>query len=178
MGNHLSLADRCVGIELLVLDVDGVLTDGGIIVNDGGIESKQFHVRDGAGIAYWRQLGHRAALLSGRRCESVERRAGELGIRRVVQGRLDKGVALGEILAAEGLNGGQTCVMGDDLADLASFARAGLAVAVRDAVPELQAAAHYVTQLPGGRGAVREVIELILRAQGRWDDVLRLFRSG
>lgn len=176
--NQIALAERCRTIDLLVLDVDGVLTDGGITVNDHGIESKQFHVRDGAGVAYWRGLGKRTAIISGRSCPSVDRRASELGIARVLQGRLDKGTALREVLAAESATPKQACMVGDDLADLPALALAGLAVAVRDASAEVRAAAHYVTRTPGGRGAVREVIELILRTQGHWNALVQSFRSG
>jgi 3-deoxy-D-manno-octulosonate 8-phosphate phosphatase (KDO 8-P phosphatase) len=172
-----SLADRCAAIELMVLDVDGVLTDGGIIVDDNGVESKQFHVRDGAAIAYWRRLGKRAAIISGRSCRAVEHRAAELGIVRVYQGRLDKRNVLDEVLVLEGLTAPQACVMGDDLADLPPMHVAGLAVAVADAAPEVRAAAHYVTQTPGGRGAVREVIEQILQAQGHWAAVLARYQG-
>ena len=171
------LADRCAAIELLVLDVDGVLSNGGIWVEDNGVETKEFHVRDGAGIAYWQRLGKRAAIISGRRCRAVEHRAVELGIQRVYQGRLDKLPALEELLALEGLRLEQTCVVGDDLADVPPLKAAGLAVAVADAVPEVRAAAHYVTQLAGGRGAVREVIEWILKNQGRWNEVVKRYEG-
>ena len=170
-----SLAERCAAIELLVLDVDGVLTDGGIIVDDNGVESKQFHVRDGAAIAYWRQAGKKVAIISGRRCRAVDHRATELGIERVYQARLDKRNALEELLRLEGLLARQTCVVGDDLADIPALKAAGLAVAVQDAVTEVRAAAHYVTQIPGGRGAVREVVELLLGVQGRWAKVVERY---
>jgi 3-deoxy-D-manno-octulosonate 8-phosphate phosphatase (KDO 8-P phosphatase) len=172
------LAELCAPIELLVLDVDGVLTDGGIILDDRGSESKQFHVRDGAGIAYWLRLGKRVAILSGRSCAAVAHRAAELGIRSVHQNCADKGPALEELLRAEALSARQACVVGDDLADLPALDIAGLAVAVSDAVPELRAAAHYVTETPGGRGAVREVVELVLRAQGLWPGLLERLRAG
>ena len=168
-----SLAERCATIELLVLDVDGVLSDGGIIVDANGVESKRFHVRDGAAMAYWRHLGKRSAIISGRRCRAVDHRAGEMGIGRVFQGVAQKRPALQELLALERLNAKQACVMGDDLADLPSMSVAGLAVAVADAAPEVQEAAHYVTCRPGGQGAVREVVELVLKAQGRWNQVVK-----
>jgi 3-deoxy-D-manno-octulosonate 8-phosphate phosphatase (KDO 8-P phosphatase) len=172
---QIELNDRCAAIELLVLDVDGVLTDGGIWIDDHGSEIKQFHVRDGAGIAYWKMSGKRTSLISGRRCRAVDHRAAELGIERVYQGRLDKAQALNELLALEGLLAHQVCVVGDDLADIPALKTAGLAVAVADAMPEVRAVAHLVTKLSGGRGAVREIIELLLQAQGLWDQILKRY---
>ncbi len=172
-----TLADRCAEIELLVLDVDGVLTDGSIHVDDDGVETKRFHVRDGAGIAYWQRLGKRVAIISGRSCRAVDHRAAELGIERVYQGRLDKGPALDELLALERIPAGHACVVGDDLADIPAMRAAGLAVAVADAAPETRAAAHVVTQTPGGCGAVREVVELILQAQGRWSEIVERYKG-
>ena len=171
------LAERCARIELLVLDVDGVLTDGGILVDDNGVETKQFHVRDGSAIAYWRQLGGRVAIISGRSCRAVDHRAAELKIERVYQGRLDKRPALEELLALERLAAAQACVVGDDLADIPPMRIAGLAVAVGDAALEVQAAAHHVTTRPGGRGAVREVVETVLRAQGKWSEITRRYEG-
>jgi 3-deoxy-D-manno-octulosonate 8-phosphate phosphatase (KDO 8-P phosphatase) len=167
-----SVAERCAAVELLVLDVDGVLTDGGIYVDDNGVETKKFHVRDGAGIAYWRRLGKRVAIISGRSCRAVDHRAAELKIERVVQGRLDKRPALEELLALERLAAQQVCFVGDDLADIPALRFAGVAVTVADAAPEVKAVADHVTERPGGRGAVREVVEWLLRAQGRWSEVL------
>ena len=172
-----SVSDRCMPIELLVLDVDGVLSDGGILVDDNGVETKQFHVRDGAGIAYGKRLGKRVAIISGRRCQAVDHRAAEMGIERVYQGRLDKLPALKEVLALERLGFEQVCFVGDDLADLPALQAAGLAVAVADASPEVRAAAHYVTSQPGGRGAVRQAIEFVLRAQGRWSEIVRHYQG-
>jgi 3-deoxy-D-manno-octulosonate 8-phosphate phosphatase (KDO 8-P phosphatase) len=168
-----SAAARCAAVELLVLDVDGVMTDGGIHVNDAGVETKVFHVRDGAGIVYWKRLGKQLAIISGRSCQAVDRRAAELGIQRVYQGRLDKRTVLEEILHHEGLRADQACMVGDDLADLGALSIVGVAVAVSDAVAEVKAVAHHITQQPGGRGAVREVIEWLLRAQGKWDGIVQ-----
>jgi len=170
-----SIADRCAAVELLVLDVDGVLTDGGIYVDDNGVETKKFHVRDGAGIVYWRRLGKRVAIISGRSCRAVDHRAAELGIERLYQGRLDKRPALEELLALEGLSAHQSCFVGDDLADIPALKFAGVAVTVADAVPEVKAVAHHVTERPGGRGAVREAVEWLLRAQGRWPEILNRY---
>jgi 3-deoxy-D-manno-octulosonate 8-phosphate phosphatase (KDO 8-P phosphatase) len=172
-----TLPQRLQSIELLVLDVDGVLTDGGIVYSDDGREAKQFHVRDGSGLKIWQFVGKRAAIITGRVSRVVERRAAELGISPVVQGADFKLPALRRVLEATGCRAEQACAICDDVPDLGVLVNCGLAVAVADAVPEAQAAAHYVTRAPGGRGAVREVIEMILRAQGRWAALVERFRS-
>jgi 3-deoxy-D-manno-octulosonate 8-phosphate phosphatase (KDO 8-P phosphatase) len=167
-----SLRDRCQAIELLVVDVDGVLTAGGIQYGDGGVESKAFHVRDGAGLKLWRQAGKRAALITGRSSEVVARRARELGIDPAIQGAGEKLPAYRELLRAGPWCDDQVCYVGDDVPDVPLLARCGLAVAVADGCGEARARAHYVTAAAGGRGAVREVIELILRCQGGWQEAL------
>jgi 3-deoxy-D-manno-octulosonate 8-phosphate phosphatase (KDO 8-P phosphatase) len=174
----LSLAQRCAGITLLIVDVDGVLTDGSIIYGGAEVEVKAFHVRDGSGLKIWQQEGKQAALISGRRSLSVERRAAELGIAPVLQGVTDKLAAFRQVLAATGRTTGEVCVMGDDLPDLSVLRQARLAIAVADACPEVRRVAHYVTQAPGGRGAVREAIELILRSLGAWQGVAQRFAQG
>jgi 3-deoxy-D-manno-octulosonate 8-phosphate phosphatase (KDO 8-P phosphatase) len=168
MSRILTLRDRCVAIELLVLDVDGVLTDGGIIHGGGGLEIKAFHVRDGAGLKVWHAAGKRTGLLTGRRSVAVETRAAELGIALVEQGASDKLAVLDGLLARAGVGPEAACYVGDDLPDLPPLLRCGLAVAVADACAEARSAAHYITGAGGGRGAVREVIELILRCQNAW----------
>jgi len=174
--SELSLAQRCAAIELLVMDVDGVLTDGRIVYSDRGEELKAFHVRDGSGIKLWLKQGKRAALLSGRKSPIVERRAAELGIGAVVQGADDKLPAFEALLRNQGVTAAQTAYVGDDLPDVPALRRSGLAVAVADACAEARAAAHYVTQQPGGCGAVRELIELVLRHQGRWLEIIAELR--
>lgn len=166
------LAARAAAIELLLLDVDGVLTDGSVIYADDGSELKRFHVRDGSGLKLWRAAGKRVAIVSGRKSVAVERRAAELGISPVLQGRDDKIAALTEVLTATGLRPEQVCAVGDDLPDVPVLRRCGLAVAVADACPELRAVATYVTTTPGGRGAVREAIEWLLKASGRWNELV------
>jgi len=161
-----------VRIRLLVCDVDGVLTDGRIIYDSTGAETKQFHVRDGSGLKYWMRAGHTAALLSGRSCAATERRAAELGISLVEQGAKDMWPAMERILQAAGCTADEAAYVGDDLPDLPVMLRVGCPVAVADAVAEVRAAAHRVTALGGGQGAVREVIEWILKAQGRWDAIM------
>jgi 3-deoxy-D-manno-octulosonate 8-phosphate phosphatase (KDO 8-P phosphatase) len=170
------LAARAARIELLLLDVDGVLTDGSIVYADSGEELKRFHVRDGAGLKLWRASGRRAAVVSGRSAAAVARRMAELGVAPVLQGRDDKATAFAEVLATLGLTADQTCAVGDDLADLPLLARSGLAVAVADAAPEVRAAAQFVTMTPGGRGAVREAVEWLLKLQGRWDQLIAGYR--
>jgi 3-deoxy-D-manno-octulosonate 8-phosphate phosphatase (KDO 8-P phosphatase) len=170
----MDLAARADRIELLLLDVDGVLTDGSVVYSDAGEELKRFHVRDGSGLKLWRAAGKRAAIVSGRASAAVERRAAELGIAPVLQGRDDKLRAFEEVLAALGLTADRVCAVGDDLADLPILTRVGLAVAVADACPEVRAAAHRTTITPGGRGAVREAVEWLL--QGRWDELIAGYR--
>jgi 3-deoxy-D-manno-octulosonate 8-phosphate phosphatase (KDO 8-P phosphatase) len=162
---------------MLVLDVDGVLTDGGIVYADDGTELKRFHVRDGSGLKIWQHLGKRAAIITGRTSKVVTVRALELGIEPVYQGAPEKMAAYRDLLAAGGLRPEQVCFVGDDVPDLPVLLSCGLAVAVADACPEARAAAHYVTRAGGGRGAVREVVELILRCQGTWQQVVDRFRG-
>jgi 3-deoxy-D-manno-octulosonate 8-phosphate phosphatase (KDO 8-P phosphatase) len=166
------LVERCRPIELLVVDVDGVLTDGVITLDDRGIETKHFHVRDGMGYSLWHRAGKQSAVLSGRRGAAVDRRAAELKIAHVLQGQEQKAPALRTLIKWLGLLSHQICFMGDDLADLPVLMNIGLAACPADAVAEVKGAAHLVTKAPGGRGAVREVIEVILMAQGRWNELI------
>jgi 3-deoxy-D-manno-octulosonate 8-phosphate phosphatase (KDO 8-P phosphatase) len=172
-----SLSDRASRVELLLLDVDGVLTDGGIGYADDQTESKWFHVRDGSGLKFWQLAGKRAAIVSGRRSAVVDRRAAELGIEPVLQGCGDKLVAFETVLAATGFRPEQVCAVGDDLPDLPVLLRCGLAVAVADACPEVREAAHYITAVPGGHGAVRDAVEWVLKLQGKWDGLVAKFRA-
>jgi 3-deoxy-D-manno-octulosonate 8-phosphate phosphatase (KDO 8-P phosphatase) len=163
-----TLRERCAAIAFLVVDVDGVLTEGGIVHGTGGLELKQFHVRDGSGLKVWTACGKRAAIITGRSSQVVDVRAAEVGIRLVVQGAGDKLAAYRQLLNDTGIQPEQACYVGDDLPDLPPLQHCGLAVAVADACPEVRALANYVTRAPGGKGAVRETIELILRSQDRW----------
>jgi 3-deoxy-D-manno-octulosonate 8-phosphate phosphatase (KDO 8-P phosphatase) len=176
-GREQSIGDRCQAIDALVLDVDGVLTDGRIVYADDGREIKSFHVRDGAGLKLWRQAGKSAAILTGRSSRAVEIRARELGIEPVVQGAADKLAAFDRLLAGWQTAPDRVAYVGDDVPDLPLLARAGLAVAVADACAEARATAHYVTRVPGGQGAVREVVELILRSQGQWQTLVERCRG-
>jgi 3-deoxy-D-manno-octulosonate 8-phosphate phosphatase (KDO 8-P phosphatase) len=154
------------------LDVDGVLTDGSIIYTDAGEQIKCFHVRDGHGLRMLQQAGLEVALITGRQSAALTHRAENLRLRRVYQGVRDKVAVLQSLQTSLGISSLETAVMGDDLVDLAMMRQAGLTVAVADAPPEVQARAHLVTSAAGGRGAVREVCELLLKAQGLWEELL------
>ena len=171
----MDLEQRCRSIEFILSDVDGVLTDGRILLDNHGIESKQFYVRDGLGVKLWQKAGYRFGILSQRSSQSLKVRAAELGIDIVRQGIPDKVTVLKQLLAELGLSREQVCYLGDDLPDLPVARRVGLGVAVADACAELRQAAHYVTTLAGGQGAVRETVEMVLKAQGRWDDVIQAY---
>ncbi len=158
--------DRTRGIRLLVLDVDGVLTDGRILLTDRGEEAKAFHVKDGLGLRMLMERGVQVALVSGRRSAAVEKRAGELGIREVHQGVSDKQALCRALRERGGLEREEVACIGDDLPDLGMFAEAGLRIAVADAAPELRRAADRVTAAPGGCGAVREACEWLLASRG------------
>jgi YrbI family 3-deoxy-D-manno-octulosonate 8-phosphate phosphatase len=162
-------------IELILCDVDGVLTDGGVIFDNEGIELKQFHIRDGLGIRIWQRAGYRFGILTARTSHIVKVRAAELGIDIVRQGFADKLPIAQEIASSLNLPLERVCFIGDDLPDLQVIKAAGFGVAVADAVADICSAADYVTKLPGGRGAVREVIELLLKAKHRWTDVIKRF---
>jgi 3-deoxy-D-manno-octulosonate 8-phosphate phosphatase (KDO 8-P phosphatase) len=164
-------------IRLLALDVDGVLTDGLLISHADGTETKAFHAHDGQGIGYLRDAGIQIALVTGRTSVVVQRRAAELGIEEVHQGDLNKIRVYERLLQKLGLKDENVAFVGDDLPDIPVLRRAGVSVAVANARPEVKACAMYTTQAPGGAGAVREVAELILKAQGHWDSILRKYLS-
>lgn len=169
------LSARCAGIELLVVDVDGVLTDGAIVIDDHGVESKNFHVRDGMAYFLWHRAGKVSAILSGRRAQVVDRRAAELKIGHVAQGLSQKEQTFCDLLEKIGLEPRQACFVGDDLVDLPVLRSVGLAACPADAVREVLESVHLVTNAPGGRGAVREVVEVILKAQGLWHGLCGTF---
>jgi 3-deoxy-D-manno-octulosonate 8-phosphate phosphatase (KDO 8-P phosphatase) len=170
-------ADRARAVRLVVLDVDGVLTDGRLHFGADGESLKVFDVRDGHGVKLLRESGIDVAILSARRSPIVERRAHELGITHVVQGSADKAAGLGELARTARVDLAQCGFMGDDWPDLAALARAGFAATVADAAAEVRQVAHWVSAAPGGRGAVRELAEFILRAQGRFDALLSRYRG-
>jgi 3-deoxy-D-manno-octulosonate 8-phosphate phosphatase (KDO 8-P phosphatase) len=171
----MSIEQFCQPIRLILSDVDGVLTDGGIVIDNQGVESKQFHVRDGQGIRLWHKAGYRFGLITLRSSQIVKIRVAELGIEIIRQGIEHKLEAMQEIIADLRLTPKQVCYIGDDLPDLPLVRSVGLGVAVADACPELCQVAKYVTTLHGGRGAVRETIELILKAQRRWEDLIQTY---
>ncbi len=164
-------------IDLLVLDVDGVLTDGGIIYDSRGGDTRRFDVQDGQGVRYWLRAGHEAAILSGRGSKTIRRRAREIGIATVFEGAADKLPVFEKIVKRLGRTPDRVCYVGDDLVDLPVMARVGFAVATAGAVDEVKRIAHYVTRRPGGGGAVRETIELILKYQDLWKTVCERYRD-
>ena len=174
----MKLADRCKNVRLILSDVDGVLTDGGVIFDNQGIETKRFHIRDGLGIRLWQRVGHRFGILTGRTSHVVQVRATELGIDIVRQGFDDKLPVAMQLFEELQLTAEEVCYIGDDLTDLPVIRRVGLGVAVADAASEVAAAAHLTTKARGGEGAVREVVEMILKAQQRWDDLVQKFDAG
>lgn len=161
---------KAKAIRLLVLDVDGVMTDGRVVFADSGEELKAFDVKDGHGIKMLMRSGVGVALLTGRESRVVLHRAKDLGIDMVYQGAKDKLPVFERILSEKGFIGEEVCYVGDDIVDLPVMRRCGLSISVADAHEELKGSVDYVTLMPGGRGAVREVCELILKAQGKWED--------
>ncbi len=164
---------KAAKIRLMLLDVDGVLTDGGIIIDGRGGETKRFDVRDGQGIALLIRAGITVGFISGRSSNIVRHRAKELGVRIVYQGVRDKADAYNEIKEKTGFRDEQIAYLGDDIIDLPIMRRVGLAMAVRDSWPGVKPRVDYVTQAKGGRGAVREVSELLLKAQNIWQQLLK-----
>ena len=162
---------RIKKIRLLVLDVDGVLTDGHIVYGDYGDELKYYDVADGLGIQLLRKAGIPSVILSGRKAKMNARRARDLGVDHVFQGVPDKLEAFARIIRRLGLHAEEVAAIGDDLPDIPVLSRAGFAVAVQNAVPDVKKIAHYVTARSGGRGAVRETADKILKLQGKWTDV-------
>jgi len=163
---------RARRVRLLLFDVDGVLTDSAVVITSDGRESKTFSVRDGAALVWARQSGLEVGILSGRPSEATTRRAAELGIDLVIQQGPNKREPFLQILADRQVTAAEVGYMGDDLADLPVFAQVGLAAAPADAVQEVTTRAHWVSSRPGGRGAVREFIELVLQARGQWDELV------
>ena len=168
--------DRAKRIRLLLLDVDGVLTDGRLALDEAGREIKFFHIRDGQGIRLLQLAGIKVGILTGRRSKAVDFRAQELGIHLVFQKIQDKAQALPAILKKENLQADEVCYVGDDLSDLAVLSCVGLGVAVADAAAEVKAIAHYTTRLRGGQGAVREICEKVLKVKGKWEKVIQTYR--
>ncbi len=160
------ILQRARKIKLLLMDCDGVLTDGRLYFTEAGETIKVFHVRDGQGIVSWHAAGFRSGIISGRNSKIVEIRAKELGIEFVRQGAANKIGVFEEILALANVSAEETAFVGDDIPDISLFERVGLAIAVADAVSEAKVVAHFITETKGGRGAVREITDLILESKG------------
>jgi 3-deoxy-D-manno-octulosonate 8-phosphate phosphatase (KDO 8-P phosphatase) len=171
----MSLANLCSKIELILSDVDGVMTDGGIHILDDGQQLMKFHIRDGMGVRLWREAGKRFGIVTGRKLESIRKRAADLWLDIVRLGIDDKLPAVDELAREFSVSREQICYIGDDLLDRETIRAVGMGVAVADAVEDVRNSAQYVTSVPGGQGAVREVVELILKNTGRWDDVLKRY---
>jgi 3-deoxy-D-manno-octulosonate 8-phosphate phosphatase (KDO 8-P phosphatase) len=172
---QINLEERASQIKLLLMDCDGVLTDGRIWLFENGEEQKGFHTRDGLGLELWHRAGLKSGIISGRSSSAVERRAKGLGMSFIRQGCEDKRKAFAETLDQAEVTNAEVAFIGDDLNDIPLMTQAGLAIAVADAATEARERAHYVTKLAGGQGAVREVIELILKSQHRWDDLVKSY---
>ena len=166
------IAARAKKIKLVLLDVDGVLTDGTVLMHGDGTESKNFHIRDGAGIVWSMRAGLAIGLLSARESATTIQRATQLGIAIVSQGTTSKATEYTRILREQGLTDGEVAFMGDDILDIPVLRRVGLAAAPADATEEARRHAHWIAAARGGHGAVREFLELILKAQGRWTAVV------
>jgi len=169
------LRQRLAAVQMLVLDVDGVLTAGGIIYTDSGEESKMFDVKDGLGLRVAAEAGLQLALITGRVSQVVQRRARDLHIHHTLQRVGDKAAALRTLCAEINISLARVAFMGDDLNDREAMKLAGVCIAPADAVPEILAIADLVTDAPGGRGAARQAVEAILRAQDRWDQAVETY---
>ncbi|MGE3109089.1 MAG: KdsC family phosphatase [Phycisphaerales bacterium] len=172
--NHAEPAE----VELLVLDVDGVLTDGSIYLNDDGRETKRFNVRDGFGLRLWMRLGWRVAIITGRSGQSLRHRARELGIDLIVQGSTDKAEAIRELSRRTSIDPRRMAFVGDDWPDLPALHAVGFPVAVADADPAVLTCAAFVTQRPGGHGAVREVVEHLILRKGLMPKAREMYPTG
>lgn len=170
------LKEKMKKIKVLAVDVDGVLTDGKIIFDSAGKETKNFHVHDGFALVLFKRLGLRTAIITARGSKVVGIRAKDLNIDRVYQDAYPKIDAYKKMLKDFKVKNAEVCFIGDDLPDLEVLKRAGFSVAVPDAAAEVKRAVDYVTKRQGGKGAVREVVEMILKAQGKWTDVLARYQ--
>jgi 3-deoxy-D-manno-octulosonate 8-phosphate phosphatase (KDO 8-P phosphatase) len=164
--------DKAKDVKLVILDVDGVMTDGRIVIDDNGLEQRNFDIKDGLGVVALQMTGVEVAIITSKKSGSVRHRAEELKIKRFHEGIRKKTEPYEQMLAEMGIGDAQVAYVGDDLVDLSMMKRVGLPIAVADAVDEVREAALYVTRAPGGRGAVREAAEMILKAQGKWDSIL------
>ncbi|MGE3508165.1 MAG: KdsC family phosphatase [Vicinamibacterales bacterium] len=168
----MTVEERAARVRLLLLDVDGVLTNGTVVVHSDGSESKPFAIRDGIGLVWAQRAGLKVGILSARHSATTPHRAAQLGITLIYQGVKSKADAYAQITADLGVTDADVAYMGDDIVDLAVLSRVGFGAAPADAVDEVRLLAHWVSRYPGGQGAVRELVELLLRAQNRWDEVV------
>ncbi len=171
------LEERAARVKLVLFDVDGVLTDGKVLVHGDGTESKQFDIKDGLAIVWAQRGGLSVGFLSARLSSTTAHRAAQLGVTLVHQGVANKLDAYEQILAERGERDSDAAYMGDDLVDLAILGRVGLAAAPADAAADVRERVHWVSRAGGGHGAVREFLELILRAQGRWQSVVETYAA-
>lgn len=162
------MQERLKKIKVLILDVDGVLTDGGIIMDANGVETKRFDVQDGMGLVFWKKCGYKSAIISARESKVVAHRANDLKIDKVFVGVYPKITAYESLLKEWNIKDEDVCFIGDDVTDFKVLKRVGFAACVDNAVFEIKSISHYVCSKKGGHGAVREIIELILKAQGQW----------
>jgi len=169
------LMERARRVKLILMDADGVLTDGKIVFFSGGNEAKMFDSKDGVGIRLAQKAGLQTGVISGRESEALLRRCEELGMDEIHQRVFEKLGTYEEILARLGLTDAECCFIGDDLVDAPVLKRVGLPVGVADGHPALEPLLAYVTERPGGSGAVRETIDMVIRAQGKWDEVVGVF---
>jgi 3-deoxy-D-manno-octulosonate 8-phosphate phosphatase (KDO 8-P phosphatase) len=173
-----TLQSKASRIRLLLFDVDGVLTDGLVVLHGDGTESKRFSIRDGTGIVWAHRAGLKTGLLSARQSPTTAQRAAQLSIPIVVQGTLAKLEAYEQIVRDGGYEDAEIAFMGDDLLDLPVLGRVGLSAAPSDAVPDVRSRVDWVSDSPGGNGAVRELVELVLKAQGRWQAIVDGYTGG
>jgi 3-deoxy-D-manno-octulosonate 8-phosphate phosphatase (KDO 8-P phosphatase) len=173
----LTLTDKASRIKLILLDVDGVLTDGAVVMYGDGSESKRFHIRDGIALVWAQRVGLKVGILSARHSATTNQRAAQLGISLVYQGVASKAAAFDQILNDTAVTDAEVAYMGDDIVDLAVLKRVGLSTAPSDAVPEVRSSVDFVSTRCGGDGAVREVVELILRTQGHWTSIVSGYQN-
>lgn len=168
-----NLLEKIKSVKVLILDVDGVLTDGGIIIDEDGRETKRFDVRDGHGLKMLMRYDIEVVLLTGRNSRVVEHRASDLGIKEVYQGVWNKLEVFEEILMKRKINSANTAFMGDDVVDIPVLRKVGFSATVADAAEDVKKMVDYISEKPGGRGAVREICEIILKAKGMWPEAVK-----
>jgi len=173
----MKLEKRMQAIQLILSDVDGVMTSGGITYDNQGVETKTFHVRDGMGIKLWQRSGYRFGVITARSSHIVKVRMDELKVDLVRQGAENKLDIANGIMKELDLTPEQTCYIGDDLTDMALLESVGLSASVSDGAPEVKKAAHLVTKSTGGQGAIRELVETLLKSQNRWDELLQSYSA-